>query len=169
MGIFNIFKEKLSQIKSPIDKAQRGFIEKSINTAERLISSFNEQSGYGLDYSESSLAILDKEILSLFAENKDNMSCAMKEDIIAQAGSYIFEVARRNYGGKYYWYDELNQPILVTGQSDNEVTLIAFEKVKQRIENGNEDDNIPFFFESYSKQVKKEDRVIFNLKNEIIA
>ncbi|WP_218915997.1 hypothetical protein [Siansivirga zeaxanthinifaciens] len=100
------------------------------------------------------MTILDEEILSLFSENKDDMDSGMLEDIILQAGSYIFEVARRNYGGKYYWFDQLNQPILVTGQPDFEISILAFEKVKQRIKNGTED-NIPFFFAGYSERVKK--------------
>ena len=156
MGIFDFFKNKSNnkQHEIPIDEAQREFIEKSTNNAERLISSFNERLDNGLDYSESSLKVLDNEILSLFSENKDDMDSGMLEDIVAQAGSYIFEVARRNYGGKYYWYDQLNQPILVTGQPNFEISILAFEKVKQRIENGNED-NIPFFFAGYSERVKK--------------
>jgi len=151
MGIFDIFKKKPNE--NPIDERQRDFIDKSTNNAERLISSFSERFDDGLDYSESSLSILD-EILAIFSENKDDMDSAMKEDIIAQAGSYIFEVARRNYGGNYYWYDQLNQPILVTGQPKFEISITAFEKVKQRIENGDED-NIPFFFKGYSERVKQ--------------
>ena len=114
MGIFDFFKKKQNgkPNENPIDEAKLEFIEKSTNNAERLISSFNERLDDGLDYSESSLAVLDDEILSVFSENKDDMDSGMLEDIIAQAGSYIFEVARRNYGGKYYWYDQLNQPIL---------------------------------------------------------
>ncbi len=156
MGIFNFFKKKSNEKnnESPIDEAQREFIEKSTNNAERLISSFNERLGNRLDYSESSLTFLDDEILSLFSENKNNMDSGMLEEIIAQAGSYIFEVARRNYSGKYYWHDQLNQPILVTGQPNFEISILAFEKVKQRIENGNED-NITFFFAGYSERVKK--------------
>jgi len=69
----------------------------------------------------------------------------LKSDFIAQAGSYIFEVARRNLGGKYFWYDRLNQPIFVTGIPIFEISLLAFDKVKMRIENGKED-NIPYFF-----------------------
>ena len=70
-----------------------------------------------------------------------------------QAGSYVFEVARRNYGGKYYWYDQMNQPILVTGQPNFEISIIAFDKVKMRIENGKED-KIPFYFNGYEERVK---------------
>lgn len=104
MGIFDFFKKKSNEKNNeyPIDETQKAFIEKSTNNAERLISSFNERLDNGLDYSESSLTVLDDEILSLFSENKDDMDSGMLEDIIAQAGSYIFEVARRNYGGKYY-------------------------------------------------------------------
>lgn len=156
MGIFDFFKikdtAKIDEI--PIDETQAEFIEKSTNNAERLISSFNKGLDGGLDYSESSLLVLDKDILSLFSENKDDMNTGMMEDIIAQAGSYIFEVARRKYGGKYYWYDHLDQPILVTGQPDFEISILAFEKVKLRIENGFED-NIPFFFAGYSERVKR--------------
>ena len=156
MGLFDFFKKKPYQKNddNPIDETQLEFIEKSTNNAERLISSFNERLDNALDYSESSLEVLDEDILSLFFENKDDIDSGMLEDIIAQAGSYIFEVARRNYGGKYYWYDHLNQPILVTGQPNFEISILAIEKVKFRIENGYED-NIPFFFEGYSERVKK--------------
>ncbi|WP_204161791.1 hypothetical protein [Dokdonia sp. Dokd-P16] len=156
MGIFDFFKKNTNRKtnENPIDETQVEFIEKSTNNAERLVSSFNERVDDGLDYSESSLTVLDDEILSLFSENKDDMDSSMLEDIIAQAGSYIFEVARRNYGGKYYWHDQLNQPILVTGQPEFEISILAFEKVKQRIENGTQD-NIPFFFIGYSERVKK--------------
>lgn len=156
MGLFDFFKKKpnVKKDKQPIDETQLEFIEKATSNAERLVSSFNDRLNGRLDYSESSLAVLDEEILSLFFENKRDMDSRMLEDIIAQAGSYVFEVARRNYGGKYYWYEQLNQPVLVTGQPDFEISILAFEKVKQRIENGNED-NIPFFFAGYSERVKK--------------
>ncbi|MFV0566073.1 MAG: hypothetical protein ACK5NB_09600 [Flavobacteriaceae bacterium] len=162
MGIFDFFKKKTEKenTKQPIDEAQKAFIESTINNAERLVSSFNEKLDNGLDYSISSLAVLDNDILSLFSENKDDMDSEMFEDIIAQAGSYIFEVARRNFGGKYFWYDHLNQPILVTGQPEFEVSILAFDKVKGRIENGNED-NIPFYFAGYVESVKnKQSRMI---------
>ena len=156
MGIFDRFKKKKEATKADntIDDAQKDFIEKCTNNAERLLSSFNERLDNSLDYSVPSLKVLDHEILSLFSENKDDMDSGMLDDIVAQAGSYIFEVARRNYGGKYYWFDQLNQPILVTGQPDFEISILAFEKVKQRIENG-EEDNIPYFFDGYEERVKK--------------
>ncbi|MFZ6013451.1 MAG: hypothetical protein ACOYXT_24120 [Bacteroidota bacterium] len=74
--------------------------------------------------------------------------------VIQSVGAYIFEVARKNFGGKYFWYDQMNQPILVTGQPNFEISLLAFEKVKGRIHNGKED-NIPFFFQGYVERVAK--------------
>ena len=68
-------------------------------------------------------------------------------------GAYVFEVARRNFGGKYFWYDPTNQPILVTGLPDFEVSILAVEKVKGRLMNGKED-NIPFYFAGYVEKVK---------------
>ncbi|MOA16306.1 hypothetical protein D3C78_1365140 [compost metagenome] len=70
------------------------------------------------------------------------------------AGCYIFEVARRNYGGKYYWVQESKQPVLVTGEPDFSISILAFDKVKERILNGQED-NIPYYFEGYIHAVQK--------------
>ena len=134
------------------EDAQQEFINASTENAEIMIESF----GYkyeGLDYSEKSLEVLDQliEDYSDFADLSDEK---MKSDFTAQAGAYIFEVARRNFGGKYFWYDKLNQPIFVTGQPDFEISLLAIDKVKMRIENGHED-NIPYFFNGYSDRVRK--------------
>ncbi|MCC9043212.1 hypothetical protein LNQ81_11080 [Myroides sp. M-43] len=76
----------------------------------------------------------------------DKMEEEGQKGLTEAIGAYVFEVAKRNFGGRYYWYDDLNQPIFVTGQPKFEASLLAFEKVKGRIKNGYED-NIPFFFE----------------------
>ncbi|UUZ81047.1 hypothetical protein LJK88_41015 [Paenibacillus sp. P26] len=70
------------------------------------------------------------------------------------AGSYIFEVARRNYGGQYFWEQDRNQPVLVTGEPEYSVSIFAFDKVKGRIQNGKEDE-IPYYFDGYIEAVKK--------------
>ncbi|CAZ97386.1 hypothetical protein [Zobellia galactanivorans] len=67
MGIFDFFKKKRNgKTNVPsIDEAQLDFIEKSTHNAERLIASFNKKLDGGLDYSESSLTLLDEEILPI--------------------------------------------------------------------------------------------------------
>ncbi|MMZ65234.1 hypothetical protein D1872_276270 [compost metagenome] len=76
------------------------------------------------------------------------------DSVSSMAGCYIFEVARRNYGGKYYWVQESKQPVLVTGEPDFSISILAFDKVKERILNGQED-NIPYYFEGYIHAVQK--------------
>lgn len=106
----------------------------------------------GLDFSVKSLEQVEnalEEASPFYSE----MNEKDRQNLIKTIGSYIFEVARRNFGGKYFWYNPLNQPILVTGQPVFEASVLAFEKVKGRLENGTED-NIPFYFEGYIKKVQ---------------
>jgi hypothetical protein len=164
MGLFDFFKKNKDEEQQPeppqpkqadniVDEAQQEFIDDSTANAERIVESFNEKYDGAFDYSEESLVALD-ELLDNFADFGDEMDEEMREDLIAQAGSYIFEVARRNFGGKYFWYDQLDQPLLVTGLPNFEISLVAFDKVKMRIENGQED-NIPYFFKGYSDRVRQ--------------
>ena len=155
--MFNFFKKK----KESTTK-QQAFISDMTARADELVAMFNERLDNALDYSVASLQVLDDEILSLFHENLHDTNEDMLDDIITQAGSYIFEVARTNFGGAYYWYDKLSQPILVTGQPKFEISILAFEKVKQRIQNGDED-NIPFYLKGYINHVqsaKKGDKAL---------
>lgn len=153
MGLFNFFRKKQeSKVQNNKQDAQKEFINDITDDAEKIVESFGATLDNALDYSIESLFVLDEQLLSQFHENSHDVDEQMKNDIITQAGSYIFEVARRNFGGIYYWYDSLNQPILVTGQPKFEISLLAFEKVKLRIENGKED-NIPFFFKGYADKV----------------
>ncbi len=169
MGFFKFFKGKNNQEddhkseSNQIDDIQKEFIQDMTGNAERIVEAYNEALGGTLDLSVNSLKVLD-ELLEQFHQNKDEVDEEMMSDLIVQVGGYIFEVARRNFGGKYYWYEPLNQPILVTGQPKFEISIIAFDKVKMRLENGKED-NIPFYFKGYEERVKKGiegDRALIN-------
>jgi hypothetical protein len=165
MGLFDIFKKKPAQQVSAAqpgqpqaqqpskDEVQQEFIAAATANAERFVQSAAGRSGNQLDYSEQSLEILD-ELLGEVAAFRNEMDAALISDLTAQAGSYIFEVARRTYGGTYFWYDALDQPILVTGLPDFEISLVAIDKVRMRIENGDAE-NIPFFFQGYADRVKQ--------------
>lgn len=106
----------------------------------------------GFDFSVGSLAVVE-ELLEEASDFFENMSVERQDQIVAQIGAYVFEVARRNYGGRYFWYDARKQPILVTGQPHFEISLLAYDKVRGRLKNGAED-NIPFFFEGYADRVR---------------
>ena len=73
--------------------------------------------------------------------------------MLCSAKSPDFEMECRNYGGTYYWYYQMDQPILVTGQPEFEISLLANLKVRDRIQYG-ADENIPFYFEGYIHKVK---------------
>ena len=75
-------------------------------------------------------------------------------NIYTMVGSYVFETARRNYGGKYYWIQEEQQPILVVGEPDFSVSIKAWEKVQGRLEKGVED-NIPFYIKGLKEHVER--------------
>lgn len=106
----------------------------------------------GFDYSVASLSVIE-ELLEEASDFYEDMPTERQDEVVAQIGAYVFEVARRNFGGRYFWYDARNQPILVTGLPDFEISLLAYDKVRGRLVNGAED-NIPFFFEGYADRVR---------------
>jgi len=149
MGLFDMFKKK----KKVVELSGDDYSELAANmlgNANALVKQFGD--GVMLDFSVESLHDLDQVIegnTPLYRKADNNTRRIM----IMKIGSYIFEVARQNFGGKYYWYNNLDQPILVTGQPEFEMSLLAYEKVRGRFENGVED-NIPFFFEGFVEGVK---------------
>jgi hypothetical protein len=156
MGLFDFFKKKKNekqngQTDSGNEQSIDDFAKDVARSADFFVSNTSARFE-GLDYSLKSLEVIDKvleEVSDFYAEMNDQE----KQRLISSVGSYIFEVARRNFGGKYFWYDKLNQPIFVTGQPDFEVSILAFDKVKGRLENGKED-NIPFYFAGYVERVQ---------------
>lgn len=156
MGLFNWNKKKEQPAPDPApydaEKMQAIFIRDTTANAEKLVKAFNPRFNGAFDYSADSLLLLDK-LLDEFAKYSRKMEPGMVQDMVAQAGSYIFEVARRRYGGVYVWFEERHQPILVTGLPSFQVSLVAFQKVKDRLENG-EEDSIPVYFQHYSQKVE---------------
>lgn len=120
-----------------------------ITTAESFANNFSDKGNF--DYSVQSLRNLDDilEELSEYQIDDDTLN-----SVSSMAGSYIFEVARRNYGGKYIWVQERDQPVLVTGEPEYSISIAAFDKVRGRIRNGKED-NIPYYFDGYIEAVEK--------------
>ena len=152
MGLFDSFRRKKKKEEDVSNKNEQldDFAVNMIKSADIFVEQ-SEQRYKGLDFSVESLEVIDN-ILEDASDFFDEMNDDQRNNIINSAGSYVFEVARRNFGGKYFWYDKLNQPILVSGQPEFEVSILALDKVKMRIENGKED-NIPFYFAGYVERV----------------
>nr|WP_294859490.1 hypothetical protein [uncultured Fluviicola sp.] len=164
MKLFEFFKYRKVEVKDeepPItidsgedifDKIQQEFISRATANAEKIVRAFNSKYDGAFDYSIRSLNVLDS-LIEDFSDFSDLSDEEMIDDFCAQAGSYILEVARRNFGGIYFWEDGSEQPVLKTGLPNFEISILTFGKVKNRIVNG-EEDNIPYFFKGYSERVR---------------
>ena len=96
--------------------------------------------GTKLDYCAPSIMLVDQ-VLDDFYRLKANLP----DDIHELACAYIFEVAHREFGGRYLAGDAENPIVLVIGAGDAEVGVCVMSKVRGRATNGPED-SIPFFY-----------------------
>ena len=94
-----------------------------------------------LDFTRSSLEVLDR-TLGVLHDRRAELPISLQN----AAAAYIFEVARREFGGRLLSYREEDPLILVVGEPDFEAALAAYSKVRGRVVNGPED-NIPFFYD----------------------
>lgn len=122
--------------------------EQVADKAERAVDQLRDRSGDSLDYSESSLSMVE-DILAEVSEYIDLMPEDQIDVLVHMLGSYILEVGRREFGGKYYWHDGRDQPVLVLGEPDYTIAILTFDKVRGRI-SGDEADNIPFFYQGFA-------------------
>jgi hypothetical protein len=102
-----------------------------------------------LDYSQSSISLVDQ-VLNDFYEQK----AELPEDLHFLASAYVFEVARREFGGRYLRGDEENPFVLVIGEPDFQIGVMVMGKVSGRAVNGPED-SLSFFYEGIAPLVAK--------------
>lgn len=94
----------------------------------------------GFDYSEASLELVDNMLDGYYRDG-----ASLPGDVHVLASAYVFEVARRAFGGRYLHGDADNPFVLVIGQRPAEVGVCVMAKIRGRAVNGPED-NIPFFY-----------------------
>ncbi len=127
--------------------------EEVATAAERAVTSLQARAAGRLDYSVASLAAVD-EILVEVSGYVADLDEAVVTGLVQQLGCYVLEVARRAYGGTYYWHDEGEQPILVVGEPDAHVALMAWSKVVGRL-TGDVGDDIVFFFDGFAEKAAR--------------
>jgi hypothetical protein len=93
-----------------------------------------------LDYSEASLVLIDQVLDDFFRQG-----APLPDDLHFLASAYVFEVARREFGGRYLRGDDENPFVLVIGEDDAQVGVCVMGKVRGRATNGPED-SILFFY-----------------------
>jgi hypothetical protein len=120
-----------------------------------------DRAGQVLDYTDGSIDVAE-EMLAEAAAHVERMSEAQLRRLSQDVGCYILEVARRNHGGKYVWAPDRNEPALVVGEPDFEITLFCWDKVYARLRSN--EAQIPPFYAGYIarvRQAKPGDRVVF--------
>ncbi|PTS77741.1 hypothetical protein DBR33_02770 [Stenotrophomonas sp. HMWF022] len=107
--------------------------------AEAFIASFQEEGARinpaHLDYTRESLALVDSALDDFFVQERP-----LSEELHFLYSAYVFEVARRAYGGRYQRGDQKNPFVLVIGEPDFRAGVLVMEKVSGRVVNGPEDD-----------------------------
>jgi hypothetical protein len=123
-----------------------------VDKAERAVDQLRDRSNDTLDYSESSLAVVE-EMLAEATEFVDATPAEQIETLVKMLGSYVLEVGRREFGGTYYWHEGRDQPVLVVGEPGYKIAILAFDKVRGRL-SGDEEDNIPFFYQGFAERAR---------------
>ena len=94
-----------------------------------------------LDYTRASLSSVDAVLQDFYVQGAE-----LPEDLHWLTTAYLFEVARREFGGRYLRGDDDNPLVLVVGGSDAQVGVLGFGKVRGRAVNGPED-SLGFFYD----------------------
>lgn len=114
--------------------------------AASAVEQLQGRAGGKLDYSPASLSIVEE---MLAEASGQSLKPDARDALIELIGCYILEVGFREHGGKFGWFEEGKQPVLVVGEPAFHVAMIAFEKVRGRL-SGDVGDNIPFFYQGFS-------------------
>jgi len=103
-----------------------------------------------MDYSGASLQAVEE----LLAEaSQQPLRAEARDAIVELLGCYILEVAFREFGGKWSWYEERQQPVLIVGEPEFHVAMSTFDRVRGRL-SGDVGDNIPFFYEGFAERAR---------------
>ncbi|MEP6482246.1 MAG: hypothetical protein ABJA94_09590 [Rhodoglobus sp.] len=102
-----------------------------------------------LDFTRSSLDVVDDVLGGFYVKG---IALSPEQHFVASA--YVFEVARREFGGRYLRGAGANPFVLVIGEPEFEVGVMVMAKIVGRTVNGPED-NILFFYDGIAPLVEK--------------
>ena len=120
-----------------------------INAAS-AVAQFQGAAGGRLDYSGASLQAVEE---LLAKASQQPIRPEARESIVELLGCYILEVGFREFGGKWSWYEERQQPVLIVGEPEFHVAMSTFDRVRGRL-SGDVGDNIPFFYEGFAERAR---------------
>jgi hypothetical protein len=144
MGLFDFLKRK--RMPATIEDAMASQAADFVNA---FLSPMAPIDASKLDYSESSLRLIDQVLDDFYRKQ-----ATLPEDLHFLASAYVFETARRQFGGRYLRGDQDNPFVLVIGEPDFQLGVLVMGKIKGRAVNGPED-SIPFFYTGIAPLVEK--------------
>ncbi len=127
-------------------------LEEVVAAADRAVTSLQQRAGGRLDFSVTSLVVVD-EMLVEVADYVAELDEAVVTGLVQQLGCYVLEVARKSFGGEYFWHDEGEQPILVVGEPAAHIALMTWSKVTGRL-TGDVGDDIVYFFNGFAQKAE---------------
>jgi hypothetical protein len=122
-------------------------------TATKVVEMSDVRDGRRLDFSEASLSVIE-EMIAEAAASFEELTPEQREIVAQDFGCYILEVARREFGGRYAWFEQRGQPVLVVGEPVFRVALMTWDKVLGRL-SGDPADDIPFFYTGFAERVRR--------------
>ena len=125
-------------------------LDETIASACKAVAALQARAGGRLDYTAESLGMVD-EMLAEVAGYATELPEEAVVGLMQQLGCYVLEVARRRFGGTYYWNEEAEQPILVVGEPDAHVAIMAWSKVLGRL-TGDVGDSVEFLFQGFAEK-----------------
>jgi hypothetical protein len=129
------------------------FADNIAQAAEDAVAVCEYLCGAPLDYSEASLAAAEQ-TLAEAAGWEDELSPEQLENFARAFGCYVLEVARRQFGGRYCWFERRETPVLVVGEPAFRVALLTWDQVRGRL-SGDPSCNIPFFYAGFADRVRQ--------------
>ena len=79
-----------------------------VEMAEDAVTHFADRTNHALDYSESSLAVVEA-LLAEASDFVDEMPEERMEGLVELLGCYILKVGYREFGGNFYWHEGRDQ------------------------------------------------------------
>lgn len=76
------------------------------------------------------------------------------ENVARAFGCYVLEVGRRQFGGRYHWFEQRSALVLVVGEPAFRVALLTLDQVRSRL-SGDVACSIPFLYAGFAERVRK--------------
>jgi hypothetical protein len=129
------------------------FAQSIAEAAEDAVAVCEHLRGEALDYSEASLTVVD-ETLTEAARWDEELTPEQLQNFARSFGCYDLEVARREFGGRYCWFDQRDALVLVVGEPVFQVALLTWDQVQGRL-SGDQACSVAFLYSGFAERARR--------------